>query len=265
MSPAVEARGIAHRYGKAAPALDGVDLAVAAGTVTALIGANGSGKTTLLRILAGILVPTGGTVRVLGTEHPDGRRDRAQRRRVSYVSQDPALDPEMTAGETLTLLAALHGVRRASRARRVDELGQAFGLTEELERRVDALSGGQRRRLHLAAGSIHNPELLCLDEPTAGLDPQGRDVLWTELGHRAANGRTTVIVSHDLAAIEAHAAAVCVLDRGAVIATGPPQELTPGDPASLAEAYRSLTGRSAAALEPTAARKKSPGGRRRKR
>lgn len=250
---AAEARGVSHRYGAGAPALRDVDLAAERGVVTALIGANGSGKTTLLRVLAGVLAPTAGTVRVLGVDRPAalGRRaGRRQRRKTGYLSQDPALDPEMTCGEILTLLAAFYGVRRRERRQRVGEIAAAFGLESLLKRRVDALSGGQRRRLHLAAGMIHDPELLCLDEPAAGLDPEATDLLWAELEDRARRGRATVIVSHDLAAVERHAATVVILDRGVVVAAGSPADLAATNPPDLAHAYRRLTGREPAALEP---------------
>ncbi len=264
MSGITEVGGVIHHYdlgdrlgGVVPPALDGVDLQVEAGALCALIGANGSGKTTLLRILAGILRPSAGAVRVLGVESPASRGDRELRRRSSYISQDPALDPEMTVGETLQLLAALHGVRRAERSRRVAEVAAAFGLEDRLSRRVDALSGGQRRRLHLAAGSIHDPELLLLDEPAAGLDPRGSDALWTELRRRHERGLTTVIVSHDLAAVEKHATAVAILDGGKLVAVGAPRALVqreadggrPLEASNLSEAYRRLTGRSPSALE----------------
>ena len=220
--PAAEVRGLRHRYAASGEALAGVDLTLARGAVTALVGANGAGKTTLLRVLAGILAPTAGSVRVLGVAAPaalGGRAARALRRRVGYVSQDPALDPEMTCGEVLALLAALHGVGRRVRPRRVAELAATFGL--DPQRRVETLSGGQKRRLHLAAGMIHDPELLCLDEPAAGLDPDGRAFLWAELERRASRGRSVAIVSHDLAAVERHAHAVVRLERGVVVAGGP--------------------------------------------
>ena len=256
---AAAARGIRHRYGAGEPVLRGVDLVVPGGALTALIGANGSGKTTLLRILAGILEPTAGTVRL-----PGGRRSgAADRRLLGYLSQDPALDPEMTCGEILTLIAALHGVRRRARRRRVADLAASFGIEPALGRRVDRLSGGQRRRLHVAAGMLHDPLLLCLDEPTAGLDPEGSALLWAELESRSRRGRATVIVTHDLAAAERHAAEVCFLDRGQIVAAGAPRELVAEHPPSLAEVYRRLTGRAPAALAPASRSpaRRSPAGR----
>ncbi len=247
---AAELRGVSHRYG-GAPALDAVDLDVARGAIVALIGANGSGKTTLLRILAGILEPTSGEVRVLAAGTAGARR-----RRVGYVSQDPALDPEMTGAEILTLFAALYGVPRAERRRRVTELAEAFGTAPQMPRRIDQWSGGQRRRLHLAAGMIHDPELLCLDEPAAGLDPDGRDFLWAELERRAGHGCAVAIVTHDLAAAQRHAGAVAILDRGRVAAAGEPRSLISERLPTLADVFRQQTGCEPSALTPKAGRRK---------
>ncbi|HEX2163285.1 MAG TPA: ABC transporter ATP-binding protein, partial [Thermoanaerobaculia bacterium] len=210
----------------------------------------GSGKTTLLRILAGVLEPSAGEVEVLGVRRParsGGAARRALRRGTSYLSQDPALDPEMTGGETLALAAALYGLPRRARRRRVAELAAGFGLDGHLGRRVSAWSGGLKRRLHLAAGLVHDPELLLLDEPTAGLDPEGTRRLWADLAARAARGGAVAIVSHDLPAVERHAARVALLDRGALVACGPPTEVRRlGDGTTapdLGEAFRRRTGR----------------------
>lgn len=253
--PAAIARGVGHRFG-GTTALAGVDLELRHGRITALVGANGSGKTTLLRILAGILEPSAGKVEVLGVERP-ARTDRGTRRallrRVSYVAQDPALDPEMTGRETLALVAALYGVGRGRRGQQVAELAASFGVESHLSRRVGAWSGGLRRRLHLAAGMIHDPELLLLDEPTAGLDPEGRRLLWADLAARAERGRAVAIVTHDLAAAERHAGTVAILDRGILLAAGPPQALLAVDgerAADLTEAFRRRTGRDVAELLP---------------
>jgi ABC-type multidrug transport system ATPase subunit len=253
--PAARGRGVGHRFG-ATTVLAGVDLELRHGEITALVGVNGSGKTTLLRILAGILEPTEGEVEVLGVRRParsDRVTGRALRRRTSYVSQDPALDPEMTGGETLALVAALYGVGRRGRRRRVAELAAGFGVDSHLSRRVSTWSGGLRRRLHLAAGMIHDPDLLLLDEPTAGLDPEGRRLLWADLEARAKRGRSVAIVTHDLAAAERHAATVAILDRGALVAVGSPEQLLAmdgGAAADLAEAFRRRTGRDVADLLP---------------
>ena len=237
---AIEARDISHRYSAGEPALRGVDWVAEQGQITALIGANGSGKSTLLRILAGSLVPATGTVLRFGLEDltPSDRRHR-----IALVSQEPALDPEMTGEEILNLVAALYGLDRTERRRRISRVATAFGLTTRLSRRVEIWSGGQRRRLHLAAGMLQDPELLCLDEPTTGLDPNGRAFLWGELRRRSQRGRGTLIVTHDLEAAEQHAGAVAILDRGILVVSGTPDSLVAEHPPSLAEVYRYHTGR----------------------
>ncbi len=252
-----EVCAVEYHYDGGQPVLRGVDFTARGGTVTVLIGANGSGKSTLSRILAGILQPRSGVVRFLG--EPMGNRvDRANlSARLGYVSQDAALDPEMTGREILTLFAALHGLRRDRRSQRLVEVVTGLGLESWLDRRVDTLSGGQRRRLHLAAGMIHDPELLCLDEPGVGLDPDGVSLLWNELENRARAGRAVVIVTHDLAAAERYAGIVAILDRGRLVACGPPKELLSEQAPSLREVYQLHTGREPETL--------GPGGRGRKR
>ena len=224
---AARAWGVGHGFG-GRRVLDGVDLALARGALTVLVGANGAGKTTLLRILAGIVAPSQGEVVVLGVSRPARRRAgtrRALRRRSAYLSQEPALDPEMTGGEILELAATLHGLGRRARRRRVAELAAAFGVESHLGRRVGGWSGGLKRRLHLAAGLVHDPELILLDEPTAGLDPDGCRLLWADLAARAARGTAVAVVTHDLAAAERHASLVAILDGGRVVAAGAPREL----------------------------------------
>jgi len=250
--PAASVRGVTQQYAGGPRALADVDLDLPRGALTVLLGANGAGKTTLLRILAGLLAPSAGTAEILGIRQPAHRRQRRElRRRVTYISQEPALDPEMTGGETLSLLAALYGVARQDRPERMAELAGAFGTTAYVQRPVASWSGGLRRRLHLAAGMIHDPELLLLDEPTAGLDPEGTDFLWTELERRARGGRAVAVVTHDLAAAERHADRIAILDEGRIAAAGEPHALMAENGcATLAELYRRATGRDPSALIP---------------
>jgi len=254
-APAAAARAVEKSYGRRGadvrPALAGVDFDLPRGTVTALLGPNGAGKTTLLRLLAGLLPADGGEVEVLGVRQPAAARPRtvrALRRRIGYVSQDPALDPEMTGREILALIAALHGVclgkERERRGERIARLAGAFGLGAHLDRPVAGWSGGLRRRLHLAAGMLHDPELLLLDEPTAGLDPEADEALWAELVRRAGEGAAVALATHDLAAAERHAGRVALLDGGRLIVAGSPGELMARHGcASLGELYRRLLGR----------------------
>ncbi|RMH22680.1 MAG: ABC transporter ATP-binding protein [Acidobacteria bacterium] len=224
---AARASRVSRRFGEHL-ALRDVDLELEDGQITVLLGANGAGKTTLLRLLAAVLPPSAGTVEVLGVAAPaaaSGRRARGLRRRLAYLAQRPSLDPEMTGGEILHLVATLYGLRRRERRRRVAGLAAAFGVDGHLERRVAGFSGGLRRRLHLAAGLVHDPQLLLLDEPAAGLDDQGRAFLWAELVRRAGDGRAVAVVTHDLTAAERHAHKVAILDGGSLLACDSPGAL----------------------------------------
>jgi ABC-2 type transport system ATP-binding protein len=256
--PAASVRRVTQEYPGGLRALADIDLDLPRGAVTILLGANGAGKTTLLRILAGLLAPSTGTVEVLGVSEPAaGGRGRDLRRRVTYVSQEPALDPEMTGSEILALLASLYGVARADRSSRIGPLAAAFGIQGHLPRTVATWSGGLKRRLHLAAGMIHDPELLLLDEPTAGLDVEGSACLWAELERRASAGRAVGVVTHDLAAAERHAGRFAILEEGRIAAAGEPRSLMAEHGcASLAELFRRATGRDPAVLAPRRGREK---------
>lgn len=253
-APAACVRDLHHHYAGGVEGLRGIDLDLPFSTLTVLAGANGAGKTTLLRIIAGFLRPSRGGVEVLGVVQPTAAAPsvvRSLRQRLGYLPQEPALDPEMTGRETLELMAVLYGLGRNARHRRVNELAAFFGLAAHLDRRVGVWSGGLKRRLHLAAGMIHDPDLLLLDEPTAGLDPQGSMFLWQELDRRAEAGRAVVVITHDLDAAERHAQRVVILDEGRIIAKGSPLELMAqqGDP-SLSAAFRRRTGKEPAGVEP---------------
>ncbi|HEX6370581.1 MAG TPA: ABC transporter ATP-binding protein [Longimicrobium sp.] len=221
---AVRLAGVAKAFG-AVRALDGIDLAIPAGVLAGIIGANGSGKSTLLRTLAGIVAADGGRVEVLGM---DPRRDRsALRSRVAYVGQDAALDPEMTGWETLRLFHALQGLPRGEREACVSGVADRSGLRAFAERPVGTWSGGQRQRLHLALATLHAPALLMLDEPAAGLDPDGRRDLWRQLaGYRdSGDGHTALVATHDLAEVAAHCDLAVVLHGGRLIAADAPAAL----------------------------------------
>lgn len=256
-NPAASARKVGRDFGSGVRALVGVDFDLPPGTLTVLAGPNGAGKTTLLRILAGLLPPSAGSVEVLGIANPAAAgRSRELRRRTGYIPQEIALDPEMTGRETLFLLATLHEVPRKERAGRIESLVAAFGLAGPLPRPVASWSGGLRRRLHLAAGMIHDPELLLLDEPTAGLDPEGNGALWAELERRAGSGKAVAVATHDLAAAERHAGRFALLDRGGLVAAGSPQTLMAEHGCrSLLQLYRHLTGREPSAPPPRGERR----------
>ena len=224
----VRASSLHLRYPGGVEGLRCVDLELRPGSLTALIGGNGAGKSSLLRILGGFLRQTQGSVEIFGWTEPwqnRGGKPASLRQRVGYVPQDVTLDPEITGQETLELMTALYGVKRQFRVMRVKELAAAYSIAEVLRRRVGTWSGGQKQRLHLAASLIHEPELLLLDEPTAGLDAEGASLFWQDLRRRNRNGNTVLVATHDLEAVFRHAGRVVLLERGQIVADGSPQDL----------------------------------------
>jgi len=221
--PVAAVRSLRKSYQGKRVALDGIDLDVERAAITALTGPNGSGKTTLLRILAGRLAPDSGTVSVLGVD--PGVDSPWLRSRLGFVSQDIALDPEMTGAQLMRLFAVLYGVPRRQLGPRIERLAQSLELASHLDMRVSAYSGGLRRRLHLALGLLHEPQVLLLDEPTAGLDPAGRAFLWSLLKVLAEGSASVVVITHDLGEVERHCQRVAVLGEGRLLAHGSPVEL----------------------------------------
>ena len=186
---AIEATGLAKRYGEV-QALDGVDLHVEAGTVFGLLGPNGAGKSTTVRILTTLSRPDAGTVRVAGV---DALRDPVGvRRAIGVVGQKHGFDAEATGRENLVLQAELYGLRDRGR---VDELLERFGLAEAAGRLAKTYSGGMQRRLDVALGLIHSPQVLFLDEPTTGLDPEARTAMWAEIERLAREERMTILLT----------------------------------------------------------------------
>lgn len=220
--PAVETWGLVKRFADTT-ALDGLDLLVPAGTVCAILGPNGAGKTTTIRILATLLRPEEGTVRVLG--HDVVREADAVRRRISLTGQFAALDGDLTGPENLILLGRLLGLSRASARTRAAELLDAFGLREVAHRAVRTYSGGMRRRVDLAASMIITPELLFLDEPTTGLDPHSRSQIWDVVRSVVARGTTVLLTTQYLDEADQLADQIAVVDHGKLIAEGTPHSL----------------------------------------
>jgi ABC-2 type transport system ATP-binding protein len=225
-------------------AVDGLSLRIASGTVCALLGPNGAGKTTTFRMLTTLLPPDGGHATVAGF---DLRTDAARiRRRIGLVGQLGGADPEATGRENLVLACRLYGLPAAEAVRRTDELAEAFDLASFAGRLVKTYSGGQRRCLELALGMVHRPQVVFLDEPTTGLDPQTRARLWDEVRALRDRGTTVVLTTHYLDEADALADRLCVMDCGRVIAEGTPHELktTHGEGATLDDVFLALTGRS---------------------
>ncbi|MFJ4854271.1 ABC transporter ATP-binding protein [Streptomyces sp. NPDC088730] len=251
--PIISTAGLARTFDtKAGPvrAVSSVDLTVAAGEIVGLLGPNGAGKTTTLRMLTTLLAPTGGAATVAGHDllaDPAGVRENC-----GYVAQSGGVDPHITVREELVTQGRMYRLRKAAAVARADELAGELGLSELLDRRTAALSGGQRRRLDIAMGLAHRPPLLFLDEPTTGLDPGSRTDLWNLVRRlRDEYGTTVVLTTHYLDEADALADRLVVIDGGVVAAQGTPAELKTrhaGSPAaSLQEAFLAITGRAPAA------------------
>lgn len=221
-SSAIEATGITRSYGDRI-ALDDFSLDVPAGKVFGLLGPNGSGKSTLISILATMTAPTTGTLRVFG-EPPSV----ATRGRVGTVFQENTADPLMTVNETLHLAGRLFGISSSSLHARSAEMLSVFGLSDRGNEPASSLSGGMRRRLEMARALLHDPELLLLDEPTTGVDPDERRALWGALLGEARGRRTILIATNDLSEADAICDEVAFIKAGRVAATGTPEELKRG-------------------------------------
>ena len=204
-------------------ALHEVDLAICSGETMALLGPNGSGKSTLLRVLTTALVPTSGAVRVNGTLL--GQDPSAVRRQLGVVFQEPALDGKLTVGENLRTAGFLYGMGRRAMRQRSQQLLEAVGLWERRNERVEKLSGGMRRRVELAKALLPTPEILLLDEPTAGLDPVARQDFWNQVEELKADEHLTVVVSTHFLDEAERADRVAILHQGQLLVCGPPRVL----------------------------------------
>jgi daunorubicin resistance ABC transporter ATP-binding subunit len=219
---AIEVRGLRKSYGRV-QALAGIDLAVPTGTVLGLLGPNGAGKTTAVRILATLLAPDAGMARVAG--HDVVRQGAQVRQRIGLTGQYAAVDGFATGRENLVQAAQLHHLGRVRARRRADELLERFGLVEVATRRVDTYSGGQRRRLDVAASLVGSPPVLFFDEPTTGLDPRARMAMWDVTRSLVADGSTVLLTTQYLEEADQLAHRITVLDRGRIVAEGSADEL----------------------------------------
>src|SRR5579862_1137170 len=213
--------GLSKRYGDR-PALDGVGFSIAAGEVYGLLGPNGAGKTTTIKIVSGLLRADAGTVSVCGRP---AAHDLSVRGLVGYVPQDIALYPDLTGRENLTFLGELYGLRKQVLRARVEE---ALALTDLVERgddRVDSFSGGMKRRMNIAAGLLHHPRLLVLDEPTVGVDPQSRHAILERVRELGRDGMAVLYTTHYMEEAERVCDRVAIVDRGRVVAEGTRREL----------------------------------------
>jgi ABC-2 type transport system ATP-binding protein len=220
VAPAVTVQHLVKRYGRFTAVQD-VSFDVPPGQVTALLGPNGAGKSTIIEVLAGLLAPSSGQVRVLGTDpRPAARPGRAWRARIGLVLQSASLDAQLTVAEALRLFAQLY-----PRPLPVADVLAAIGLAGDAATRIGVLSGGQRRRVDLGIGIIGRPDLLFLDEPTTGLDPEARRQLWAVIGGLTAGGTTVLLTTHYLDEAEQLASRLIVLAGGRVVANATPGQL----------------------------------------
>jgi ABC-2 type transport system ATP-binding protein len=232
-------------------AVDGVNLSVAAGQVFGFLGPNGAGKTTTLRMLNTLLVPDSGQALVAGF---DVLKDPgAVRCRIGYVGQSGGSDRPATGREDLVLQGRLYGMSKAEASSRAAELIDLLDLTDFADRIVYTYSGGQRRRLDVALGIMHRPQVLFLDEPTTGLDPQNRANLWKQIGKLKATGTTIFLTTHYLEEADVLSDYLAIMDYGRIVAEGTPEQLkrqvsldtirvTLGDPAQNPAAAQVLEG-----------------------
>jgi len=218
----IELRQLHKAYG-AVQALQDFSLSVPEACLFGLLGPNGAGKTTAMRILATLLGPDQGSVEVAGVDALEDPR--AVRRLLGYVAQEVAIDKILTGRELLQLQGDLYHLGRSDRNRRIDDLIDRLAMAEWIDRRCGTYSGGMRRRLDLAAGLLHRPRLLVLDEPTVGLDIESRSAIWELLRQLVADGTSVLLSSHYLEEVEALADRMAIIDAGTVIAEGVPEEL----------------------------------------
>jgi lipooligosaccharide transport system ATP-binding protein len=218
----IETRGLRKRYG-AIEVVSGVDLAIPRGGCFGLLGPNGAGKTTTLRMILGQSPPSAGSLHVLGLPMPgQARRVRA---RLGVVPQTDNLDPDFTVGENLIIYASYFGIGRAEAGHRMGPLLDLVELADRADVPIRQLSGGMKRRLSIARALINAPEVLILDEPTTGLDPQVRHLVWTRLRDLKRAGTTLLLTTHYMEEAERLCDTLVILDAGRVIAQGNPRAL----------------------------------------
>jgi ABC-2 type transport system ATP-binding protein len=228
-TPAIEAEDLVKTYpgGRGRPdvrALDGLSLRVPSGTVHGLLGPNGAGKSTTTKVLTTLSTPSSGTATVAG--HDVSREAAQVRRRIGYVSQGTGADPLLTPRENLVMTGRLRGLGRSAASTRAAALVDRFGLTEFADRGAAKLSGGTRRKLDVALGLVGSPQVLFLDEPTTGLDPEARAAMWAEIRRLAGEDSLTVLLTtHYLEEADRLADGLSIVDRGRVVAAGTPDEL----------------------------------------
>jgi lipooligosaccharide transport system ATP-binding protein len=218
----LSARGLRKSYGEL-EVVSGLDLEVAPGECFGLLGPNGAGKTTTLKLCLGLVDPDAGDIELLGEPIP--KRAREARARVGVVPQFDSLDPDFTVAENLLVFGRYFGMSRREVAARIPALLEFAGLAARGESRINTLSGGMKRRLTLARALVNDPQLIVMDEPTTGLDPQARHLIWERLRQLTQQGKTLVLTTHFMEEAERLCRRLAIMDHGRIIAQGSPRAL----------------------------------------
>lgn len=222
MSDAILIQNLQKSYGKIQGIQD-ISFSIKQGEIFGILGPNGAGKTTTIRCLTTLAKPTAGKIEVLGIDAIANPKQ--VRQKIGYVAQEVALDKVLTGRELLQLQASLYHIKKDTAQIRINQLLDLLGLTEYSDRQTGTYSGGLRKRLDLAAGLLHQPDILILDEPSVGLDIESRFIVWDFLGKLKEAGTTVLITSHYLEEIDALCDRLAIIDKGKVIASGSPSSL----------------------------------------
>ncbi|WP_214410230.1 ABC transporter ATP-binding protein [Sphaerisporangium fuscum] len=220
--PLIYARGLVKRFGDFT-AVDGIDLQVAPGEAFGFLGPNGAGKSSTMRMISCVSLPTAGELRILGMD--PARDGTTIRGRLGVCPQLDNLDPDLNVRENLTTYARYFGISRAEARRRADELLEFVRLSDRAGSKVEPLSGGMKRRLTIARAMVNDPDIVLLDEPTTGLDPQARHLLWERLFQLKRRGTTLVLTTHYMDEAEQLCDRLVVMDGGRIVAEGSPRAL----------------------------------------
>ena len=221
-SSVIYAEQLSKKYGELA-AVDNVDLSVPSGICFGLLGPNGAGKTTMIQMLQASSPITKGKLEVLGTDV--SKESRSVRRRIGVIPQEDNLDPDFTAEYNLIVYARYFGININDAKNKAKQLLEEVGLTDKSNEKIANLSGGMKRRLIVARGMINNPELLILDEPTTGLDPQARHSVWDQIRIFKNNGKTVLLTTHYMDEAEILCDELAIMDSGKILVRGTPKEL----------------------------------------
>jgi len=241
---AIRATGLTRRFG-AKTAVDNIDLSIPRASIYGFLGPNGSGKSTTIRMPCGLLTPSAGSAEVLGLKVP-GEAE-ALKHKIGYMTQRFSLYEDLSVHENLQFISEIYCLPRPRRVQRIAELLERYHLGELSKQRAGTLSGGQKQRLALAAATLHEPELLFLDEPTSAVDPQSRREFWETLFELCAAGTTILVSTHYMDEAE-RCHALAILDNGAIMASGTPKQLEATIDATVVEIESSDTARARALI-----------------